>query len=175
MSLTTASLSDGPDAEPSRSTARTSPCGRYRYSLTRQWGADPARRAVWIMLNPSTADATVDDPTVRRCLGFSRAWGCDSLEVVNLFALRATDPRELRTAVDPVGPENDGALRDAVDRGDLVVAAWGAHGVLHGRAAAVRAVFGPEVRCLGVTKAGMPRHPLYVRSGTPLTAFGGRP
>src|SRR5262245_13227298 len=109
-----------------QSSAELSPCGRYRYALTRTWG-DPKKVVCWVMLNPSTADADQDDPTIRRCLGFSRAWGAGGLVVVNLFALRATDPDQLRIAADPVGPDNDSHLSTAAF-GRLVVAAWGARG-----------------------------------------------
>jgi hypothetical protein len=145
--------------------AQLSEDGVYRYELTRRWGAgDPVR---WIMLNPSTADANVNDPTIRRCIGFARTWGYEAIVVHNLFALRATNPRELRTHPDPVGPENDAYLRDPVAAGWLTVCAWGAHGELNSRAdRALRAITGGGAvpMCLGRTKAGHPRHPLYLRS-----------
>jgi len=103
-----------------------SPCGCYRYWLTRTW--DESRSAVcWLMLNPSTADATRDDPTIRRCIGIARRWGHGGIVAVNLFALRATDPAELVRAVDPVGPENDAAVRSHT-AGLRVIAAWGSKG-----------------------------------------------
>src|SRR5689334_19453129 len=106
-----------------------SACGRYRYVLTRQVGPG-SRRATFVMLNPSTADATNDDPTIRRCIGFAREWGCGRLVVLNLFAFRATDPADLKRAIDPVGPENrdwfERTLRPPHD-GPLVCA-WGVHG-----------------------------------------------
>jgi len=124
------------------------------------------------MLNPSTADARRDDPTIRRCVGFARRWGFAQLRVVNLFALRATDPRTLRTVRDPrsiIGPRNDAVLRREARSADVIVAAWGAHGALHDRATDVLALL-PDVawQCLGTTKAGLPRHPLMLRSGTRL-------
>jgi hypothetical protein len=139
--------------------------GRYRYQLMRSWGDGPW--LTFVMLNPSTADALVDDPTIRRCIAFAEAWGYGGLIVVNLFALRATDPRELLTAVDPVGHENDWHIADAVEQTDLVVAAWGAsiprqHGK---RPAAVRELLG-DAHHLGLTAAGHPRHPLYLRADT---------
>lgn len=145
--------------------------GRYRYSLWREWGANGSRVA-FVLLNPSTADAKRDDPTVRRCIGLARAWGCGSLEIVNLFACRATNPRALREVADPVGPENDRYLLEAARRAQSIVLAWGARGGLHGRDEVVlRLLSGTgEFDCLGTTRGGQPRHPLYVGSTTvPIT------
>lgn len=147
-----------------------SECGRYRYLLTRGWDLDKPSVA-FVMLNPSTADATVDDPTIRRCLGFARAWGFGRLQVVNLFAWRATDPAELVECGDPVGQETDGHILEAVLQSRRIVAAWGA-GVpklYENRPAVVRRLVydaGGTVLCLGITKGGEPRHPLYVRGDT---------
>lgn len=138
-----------------------SPCGRYRYRLDRRWAAGPP--IVWIMLNPSTADSSTDDPTIRRIRAFSQVWGFGALTVVNLYAWRATDPRELWQALDPVGPENDRYLAEAVS-GVEVVAAWGAN-ARPDRITEVLALPGMgRVQALKVTKAGQPRHPLYLRS-----------
>lgn len=154
------------------STARISLDGNYRYSLTRRWS--PAPRAVWIMLNPSTADASVDDPTIRRCRGFSQAWGCGALEVVNLYAWRATQPSELLIpGRDVVGRENDEAITRAVAGADTIVAAWGVNAGAerseHVAALVKRA--GGFLQCLGTTKGGQPRHPLYVRADKALEPF----
>lgn len=154
-------------------------CKFYRYLLTR--GADTleARRPMcFIMLNPSTADADQDDPTIRRCLGFAKRERCDSLNVVNLFAYRATDPMALAIQSDPVGPDNFHFVRLAAlhahERCGPVVCAWGAHGrhmdqdlevlgwLERGR---IRAM------CLGTTALGDPRHPLYVKADAPLRPF----
>jgi hypothetical protein len=105
--------------------ADLSPCGTYRYLLGRRIGGGD-RVGLWVMLNPSTADANEDDATIRRCIGFARREGCGLLEVVNLFAYRATDPAALRLADDPVGPANDHFISKAVERAALVVVAWGA-------------------------------------------------
>jgi hypothetical protein len=151
------------------STARFSACGTYRYELARRWAHGPV--VTWIMLNPSTADASVNDPTIRRCIGFSRAWNFAGLAVVNLFAFRSTDPKALKTVDDPVGPDNHAAIHDAVVRSRLVVAAWGAHEFVNGRAGEVRetiAEIGRPLLCLGKTKAGHPRHPLYVSTAQSL-------
>jgi len=162
-----------------RRAARFDPTRRYRYSLRRRWGTGPA--CCFVMLNPSAADETDDDPTIRRCIGFAQAWGFPALEVVNLFAWRTHEPRRLLEARDPVGPGNDGAVRAAARRAGLVVCAWG--GALQGRWAPARdramavgetlAAASVETVCLGVTKRGHPRHPLYLRAGTRPAPFGG--
>jgi len=133
---------------------------RYRYRLTRRWADGPT--ACFVMLNPSTADHRVDDPTVRRCIAYARRWGFGGLVVVNLFALRSTLPGALLTAVDPVGPGNDRHVARACREASLVVAAWGAHRSVRARAGAVAALLG-NAACLGWTRAGEPRHPLYLR------------
>ena len=156
------------------SSATISACGTYRYTLDRWWGNDGVS-AVFVMLNPSTADADQDDPTIRRCLGFARAWQCDYLTVVNLFALRSTDPAALLAHPDPIGPENDDAIMKAVACADYVVAAWGVHGSIRGRGVAVRQLILKPLRCLGLTKSGHPRHPLYVRADQPLIDYGASP
>lgn len=141
----------------------------YRYRLVRQWGPGP--RATFVMLNPSTADATADDPTIRRCMGFPRSWGLDCIVVVNLYAYRSTDPRALWTAADPVGPDNDRHLRlAAADPGPLV-AAWGAH-ARQDRVDQVLALPGfDRLQALGRTRAGAPRHPLYLRADSTLEVW----
>ena len=140
-------------------TAGFSRCRRYRYWLRRDW--DPLLpQCAFIGLNPSTADANSDDPTLRRCLNFAEDWGYGSLFMVNLFAWRAKDPRELERVADPVGARTNLWLRRAHAEADLVVAAWGNGGHLVGRAQSVEAWLGNS-QCLGVTAQGMPRHPLY--------------
>lgn len=136
----------------------------YRYRLTRTWNQEWPP-VTWIMLNPSTADAFSDDPTVRRCTHFSRAIAAGGMTIVNLFAYRATQPSELRSAADPVGTLADRYIREACCEGALTVAAWGANGDLAGRADAVTRMLreaGVQLSCLGVTRDGHPRHPLYV-------------
>jgi hypothetical protein len=144
--------------------ARFSRDRRYRYRLWRRW--DASRPVVaFCMLNPSTADESSDDPTIRRCIGFARTWGYGGLDVVNLFALRATDPRELRLSRDPIGGLNDAYLIDAAARSAAMVIAWGAHGVFRSRGAAALELLSPRGRllALGWTDSGEPRHPLYLR------------
>lgn len=143
---------------------------RYRYRLWREWnGALPT--LLFVMLNPSTADELAEDNTLRRCLGFARQWGYGRVEIVNLFAFRATDPARLVSASDPVGPENDAQIRAACATAQRVVAAWGAHPITKRRTEQVAALIGPQIDCLGVTRQGCPRHPLYVRADAPLMRF----
>jgi hypothetical protein len=129
------------------------------------------------MLNPSTADAFRTDPTVTRCVRFARRENCGGLVIVNLFALRATDPRELRRHPDPVGAGNDLFIREHCRPGRLVIAAWGAHGRVRDRGRAVLAMLREArtaVHCLGVTAGGMPRHPLYLPRDAQLTVLSSR-
>lgn len=153
-----------------------SSCGTFRYSLWRRWGDGP--RALFVMLNPSTADAMQDDPTIRRCVGFAKRWRHASIEVVNLFAFRTTDPRNLdaawRGGVDVIGPDNREHMTAACKRANTIVAAWGAfdaRGALFVARATLRH-FAP-VWCLGRTKSGQPRHPLYVKGDADLECYLG--
>jgi hypothetical protein len=117
------------------------------------------------MLNPNRADGVRDDPTIRRCIGFARAWGFGRLWVVNLFGYRARDPRDLRVAADPIGPDNDRHVVRAARRGTIVVAAWGNAGAFGGRDREVIKLLRERARaihCLGITRRGCPRHPLYL-------------
>lgn len=143
--------------------ATFSACKSYRYRLWRTWDAAKPP-LVFCMLNPSTADAEADDPTVSRCKERARRMGAGGLVVVNLFALRSTDPKALYQHADPVGPDNDSAILDAASQGDLVCA-WGNHGKLYGRAAKVLALLraaGLPALALRVSKEGHPSHPLYL-------------
>lgn len=139
--------------------ATLSPCRVYRYALWRRWGRGPY--AMFIGLNPSTADETNDDPTIRRCIGFARAWGYGALCMANLFAFRATQPADMKKAVEPVGWENDHALQTLARGAGVVVAAWGAHGTYKGRDQSVRLLV-PDLHYLRLTKDGHPGHPLYL-------------
>lgn len=175
--------------------ATISPCGRYRYRLWREWRLYPLpaqwdmwidekgkpvvdgageqlgepKSCVFIMLNPSTADGDEDDPTIRRCVGFAKAWGYDRLEVLNLFAHRATDPHDLlalNDADEPVGPRNLETFRTVLDRDfpvGIVICAWGVHGAHLGQDETALGWLGSRKRfALGLTKDGHPRHPLYL-------------
>ncbi|MBX3452747.1 MAG: DUF1643 domain-containing protein [Planctomycetaceae bacterium] len=155
-----------------RRSARFSTCTEYRYSLSRIWNPS-LPRVLFIGLNPSTADDKCDDPTVRRCIGFARSWGFGELILVNLFAYRTTDPSGLTEVNDPIGPENDHWIAVEQSRADRVVAAWGNHGILVGRDKAVLECL-DRVYCLGVTKTGCPRHPLYLSADTPLQKFNSK-
>ena len=154
-----------------------SPCGKYRYYLSRIW--DNSKPTVlFIMFNPSTADHEVDDPTIRRCIGFAKSWDCGGLYVVNLFARRDSDPRAIFGFWEDVGEDNDAHIRRLVN-GHLnsdgtvdgyIVIAWG--GLAHPADVRWRRdeVIGNLpvnlITCLGVTKSGEPKHPLYVPAST---------
>jgi len=145
--------------------------GLYRYNLVRDWGDNEDPGMLFVMLNPSTADAVEDDPTIRRCINFAKREGCGYMEVVNLFAFRATDPKAMKAADDPVGPENDLVIRQALEDADIVVCAWGAHGSFKARDKVVLDIIhqsGHVPKALGVTQAGQPRHPLYLKNIAPL-------
>uniref|UniRef100_UPI0035ADD7BD DUF1643 domain-containing protein n=1 Tax=Paenirhodobacter enshiensis TaxID=1105367 RepID=UPI0035ADD7BD len=141
---------------------------RYRYLLTRTWDA-AGPRALFVMLNPSTATEVQNDPTVERCERRARTLGFGAFRVTNIFAWRATDPKDMRAQPDPVGPENDRAILDSVDwaagPGAKIVCAWGSHGAHLDRGRHVEALLrgtGRELFHLGLTKAGAPKHPLYI-------------
>jgi hypothetical protein len=150
--------------------AAISDCGLYRYVLWRKWGDGPT--CLFVMLNPSVADATQDDPTIRRCVGFAKREGCGKLAVVNLFAYRATKPADMLAAADPVGPDNDRHLAEEAATAKVIIAAWGDHGTHRGRDRQVmKLLAGREVWCLRRTKGGQPGHPLYVPAAQPLERF----
>jgi hypothetical protein len=151
--------------------ANISECGQYRYALGRHWGTMPEPAVAFIGLNPSTADAEQDDPTIRRCIAFAKSWGFGGLLMLNLFAFRATEPADMMAAAEPadmmaaaepVGPDNDRWLTILCgDRSVTTVAAWGTGGAFRGRDAAVRKML-PDLHCLRLTKDGPPGHPLYL-------------
>lgn len=145
------------------SVAVYSPDLRYRYSLTRDWSS--GSRALFVMLNPSTATEVQNDPTVERCERRARALGHGGFAVANIFAFRATDPRVMRTEPDPIGPANDAAILDLAARYDSILCAWGSHGDHLGRGRAVEDLLrrtGRPLHHLGLTQGGQPRHPLYI-------------
>ncbi|TIX02022.1 MAG: DUF1643 domain-containing protein [Mesorhizobium sp.] len=153
--------------------ATFSPCRTWRYRLERRWAPGP--KAAFILLNPSTADETKDDPTIRRCIGFAKAWGFGGLVLGNIFALRSTDPRGLYSHADPVGPGNDEALRGIAREAEKVVCGWGTHGALNCRgrfALDVMREAGATPLALRVTGAGFPGHPLYISADTLPRIFG---
>lgn len=154
-------------------TAEISPCGQYRYTLTRKTNCPLRwnRSALFIMLNPSTADAFQDDPTIRRCISFAERENCTDLTVVNLFALRATNPKELLKHQDPIGPLNDQFLAREIQKaalsGGIIITAWGKNKFAQKRAFLLKSYFGPFL-CLGKNKDGSPKHPLYLKADSPL-------
>ena len=152
--------------------AYISPDGLYRYSLERDLDADESV-CTFVMLNPSTADGTYDDPTVRRCIRFARDWGYGRLRVVNLYAYRATKPRDLWLVNDPVGPDNNRVLAAAFEESDCLIAAWGAKAKRQRVAEVMALPYAPR-KALGLTKAGAPRHPLYMRANCGVVLYGER-
>jgi hypothetical protein len=168
----------------SESDAVLSECGTYRYRLWRHWGDGACGLVTFVMLNPSTADGHIDDPTIRKCVGFARRWGRHGIRVVNLFALRSTDPRGLVTHADPVGPDNDTHLTAVIrqlrahdEPEHLIVCAWGSCGtaavkrLVAGRVKALAmdgALGDAPLMCLGRARDGSPRHPLMLAYNTRL-------
>lgn len=146
--------------------ATISECGKYRYSLVRRWG-NKGGLVVWVMLNPSTADSNLDDPTIRRCMKFTERFGHNAMMVVNLFAFRSSDPRKLSDAPSPIGPENHKWVLGALFSGSLLVAAWGALKLPFPEFMkyTIRRLGqeGYTLKCLGKTKNGSPCHPLYLK------------
>jgi len=157
-----------------RRSAEISECGRYRWWLRRSWnpvyGAEYLQGTVcFVMLNPSKADALQDDPTIRRCINFADNWGFTALSVRNLFPWRATDPDEMRAygILTLTGGDRGNAELQASATADLVIAAWGASPRIIGRDVAALNMFGTRpIYCLGTTKNGYPKHPLYIRADT---------
>ena len=147
--------------------ATFSPCKKYRYTLVREWSSlsDKPGYVLFIMLNPSTADETILDPTVRRCLGYAIDWGYKKLHVVNIFALRSTDPKQLYSSIDPVGVDNDKCICTEVEGADLVIAAWGTHGSFMDRGNTILKMTTPlsDIHYLKKTKNNIPNHPLYLK------------
>lgn len=163
--------------------ATWSPCKSYRYTLHRQLrqrygmarSATPAPRVVtWLMLNPSTADETNNDPTIRRCIEFSVAWNFDELTIVNVYAWRSTDPKVLPKIQDPVGPGNDEAILAACERAELIVCAWGKN-AKPSRVAHLRQLLAGQaskLHALKINSDGSPAHPLYLKGSLRPQSFG---
>jgi len=157
-----------------------SPCGQYRYRLWREWLGSTAKSALFIMLNPSTADGSQDDPTIRRCVGYAKSWGYSRMEVVNLFAWRATSPKDLlavRTPNDPVGCDNQEHIEEAAEEAAIIICAWGAHGQHLGQARTMldwldSYGFTEKAHALRLTKDGSPCHPLYLPADLKPFKFG---
>lgn len=149
--------------------AEISECGHYRWWLRRSWNQGEGT-ICFVMLNPSTADALQDDPTIRRCIAFSKAWGYATLSVRNLFAYRATDPKDLKAAGYPTGGTRGDAELIASQTADCTICAWGANAP-QWRVNEAMKLLGGGLLCLGKTKAGHPKHPLYVPASQVLEPF----
>ena len=163
-------------------TAIISPCKKYRYILSRSWNDYKPGELVFIMLNPSTADDTIDDPTIRRCMGFSKREGYSGISVINLFAYRATNPQELYQAEDPIGEDNNPTILnymlhaqdDEISGIKKIICAWGTHGSFNNRDKDIIQMakeFKIDLYCLGKTKDGHPKHPLYIKKDQPIEIF----
>ena len=138
----------------------------YRYSLTRTWDINKPI-CCFIGLNPSTADANEDDPTIRRCVNFANQWGYGELIMINLFAFRATNPNEMKAVIgSAIGPKNNNFIKCATDDADLIIAAWGNHGSYLCRDSQVRMLISKPIYHLGLTTKNQPKHPLYLKSTT---------
>lgn len=156
--------------------AHISECGKYRYTLARKPEVENPDRgtALFIMLNPSTADAQIDDATIRRCRGFAKSWSCNGITVANLYAYRATNPNELWTVLDPIGTENEGILKNLIAEHLDVICAWGGNAQPERVAEFMKIVSKiPSARlwCLGQNKDGSPKHPLYIKANQTLIPF----
>lgn len=147
-------------ANGTESEASYSACETWRYALTRRWGKGAP--LLWIMLNPSTATEERNDPTIERCERRTRMMGYNAMSIANLYAFRATAPRDLFAASDPAGPENDETVRRLAHEARAVICGWGVHGARDGRGSALATRLGVPLMSLGTTKDGHPRHPLYV-------------
>ena len=145
--------------------------GKYRYTLFRQWDCFRNGTCIFIGLNPSTADEKTDDPTIRRCVYFAKKFGYSAMIMLNIFALRSTDPKNLKKDADPIGPQNNVFIRDYcctkyAQQQFGIIAAWGNHGTLLNRGDKVIQTFtseGVKVDCFGLTKDKQPKHPLYLK------------
>jgi len=144
---------------------------QYRYVLWREWDTSKGT-CVFIGLNPSTADETLDDPTLRRCVNFARKWGYGKYVMVNLFAYRATDPNELKIQEKPIGYKNNNIIKELCTNADLVVAAWGNHGSLLQRDKKVlKLLKAVSLKCFKISVKGQPAHPLYQPKNATLISF----
>jgi len=152
------------------SSADFSPCGKYRYSLTRRWDMFDDRRLIFIGLNPSTANATMDDPTIRRCIGFAKGFGFGGMVMLNLFAFISAYPSVMMVQTDPIGPDTDLIIKSFDLPGNKFVACWG-HWKFKERAVAVMRLISQPIYCLGLTRDGDPRHPLYLKRDCQLEEF----
>lgn len=148
------------------STAIYSDCEQYRYILNRRWGPASKNLAVFIGLNPSTATEYQNDPTVARCINYAKAWGYDTMTMLNAFGLRSTDPRGLKAIDDPIGPDNDRYIIEQTKLASRIILCWGTHAAYLERGTQLQkqlCKLRRKLFCLKVTKNGFPSHPLYLR------------
>ena len=147
-----------------KNTAKLSECRKYRYALWRTWD-NSKPYVMFVGLNPSTADEVSDDPTLMRCINFAKLWGYGGVCMANLFAFRATEPSDMKSAQDPIGKENNQWLEKLAESAGLVVAAWGNDGSFLNRSTQVKELL-PNLHCLKMNKSGEPAHPLYQKTLT---------
>lgn len=140
-----------------------SPCRRYRYVLWREWTAENPAYVLIVGLNPSVADETDDDPTIRRCVNYAKEWNYGALCMVNLFAFKATKPAVMKAEQNRIGPDNDRWISKVAKRAGVIVAAWGIHGAHLNRDEAIKQLLVGKLTCLRKTKRGHPSHPLYLK------------
>lgn len=160
-----------------RCSADLSLCRQYRYDLWRRWTEAPYDICMFVGLNPSTADEREDDPTIRKCVTYAKRWGYGALCMANLFAVRATQPKDMMAAKDPIGPENDRKLEALSRCAGIIIAAWGNDGKWMSRDKQVMAIL-PGLHCLKQNNDGSPAHPLYLRGDAqpyPLNREVGQP
>lgn len=139
-----------------------SPCRMYRYRLWREWNQGNGYVMI-VGLNPSTADETKDDNTIRKCVKFAKTWGYQALCMTNLFAFRATQPSDMIAAPEPIGAENNQHLLEIAQDAGLILVAWGAMGgYMHRDRQVIELLKGKSLKCLGLTQGGLPKHPLYI-------------
>ncbi|MEH6667760.1 MAG: DUF1643 domain-containing protein [Psychrobacter sp.] len=154
--------------------ATISNCNLYRYNITRKWNLEGDNLVSFIGLNPSTADASKDDPTLLRCINFSKSLGFDGMILVNLFAYRSTSPKAMKEFINPIGEENDAYIIDAIMQTNKTILCWGNHGVHKSRDIEIHNLIRTyrELNfCFGKTLSNQPRHPLYLSRNTPLERF----
>lgn len=153
-------------------TCQMSLCHKYRYSLCRQWG--DGGNVLFIGLNPSTADHLIDDPTIRRCIDFTKRLGFNCFYMANLFSYRATDPKDMKASSEPIGKDTDAHLWHLCETAEVIIFCWGNHGSYMGRSQEVKEMLEPfkrKIKCFGLNKSGEPKHPLYLAKTTKLVDY----
>lgn len=154
--------------------ATISECGSYRYTLFRRFDFEPVRRVLFVMYNPSTADADIDDPTIRRCISFTKKFGFNAMEVINLYAYRSTDPKKLSEVEDPFGPKNLNHIHSSAQKANIVICAWGNNKIINDadkKMIETLKLHHNYLYCLKKNKDGSPAHPLYLSSNSELISL----